>query len=114
MQIWENSKMIGEYTISTGKPSTPTKIGNFKIISKYPMAHGCGEGQCWMMPFWLGFYKVGNQENGIHELPFINGIKENNRNLGYKVSHGCVRLDTGAAERVYNWADINMPVIVHN
>lgn len=114
MQLWENSKITGEYVVSTGKPATPTKIGNFEVISKHLMAYGCGEGQCWMMPFWLGFYRVGSQENGIHELPFINGIKESNRNLGYRVSHGCVRLDVGVAEKVYHWADIGTPVIVHS
>lgn len=113
LKTWQNGKILGEFVISTGKRTTPTKIGNFKVLSKIPMAYGCGYGQCWDMPFWMGIYEVTGQENGIHELPFINGYRENSSSLGYPVSHGCVRLPVGIAEKIYNWAEIGIPVEVH-
>jgi len=33
--------------------------------------------------------------------------------LGTKQSYGCVILDTAAAKRVYDWAEICIPVDIH-
>jgi len=113
MIIFENNQQLKEYVISTGKRSTPTRTGNFTVISKYPKAYGVIQGILWTMPFFLGIYKVGDTENGIHELPFANGLRERAIDMGYPVSHGCVRLGIGAAEEVYNWAPLGTPVRIH-
>lgn len=113
LTTWQDGKTLGTYLVSTGKPSTPTKAGVFEVLSKLPVAYGCGDGQCWKMPYWLGIYMVGSVENGIHELPFINGWREGSSSLGRGVSHGCVRLDIGPAEKVYNWTDIGIPINIH-
>ncbi len=113
LSIWQDDKKIGEYLVSTGKSSTPTRRGNFSVLTKLPIAYGSGDGQIWKMPYWLGIYKAGGQENGIHELPFINGYREGASSLGHAVSHGCVRLAIGDAERVWNWANIGTPVIIY-
>jgi lipoprotein-anchoring transpeptidase ErfK/SrfK len=99
---------------STGKPSTPTRLGEFTVLSKYPMAYGGADGLRWAMPYFIGFYLSGSLENGIHELPFLNGAREGERNLGHAVSHGCVRLAIGVAEKVYNWTEVGITkVFVH-
>lgn len=113
LKTWQDGKILGTYLVSTGKPSTPTKAGAFEVLSKIPTAYGCGDGQCWTMPYWLGIYRIGAIENGIHEMPFINGWREGSSSLGHPVSHGCVRLDIGPAEKIYDWADIGMPVDIH-
>lgn len=117
LSTWQDGKMLGEYMTSTGKRKTPTKAGNFEVLTKLKMAYGCGDGQCWKMPYWLGFYMVGSIENGIHELPYINTgggwFKEGPGSLGTPVSHGCVRLDVGIAETIYNWTATGTPVIAH-
>ncbi|MEK7627132.1 MAG: L,D-transpeptidase [Patescibacteria group bacterium] len=112
MQIWENKKILKEYVISSGRPSHATKTGNFSILSKWPVAYGGISGQRWKMPFWMGIYYVGSTENGFHELPFINGIRETSADMGKAVSHGCVRLGIGDAEEVYNFADLKTPVLI--
>lgn len=112
-RYYEQGFLLNEFLTSTGKPSTPTRLGEFKVISKYPIAWGAGDGQVWKMPFFIGFYTAGNLENGIHELPFINGYREGARSLGIAVSHGCVRLAIGPAEEVFNWVRIGDQVIVH-
>ena len=64
------------------------------------------------MPYWMAF--IGNSY-GIHELPYYpNGYREGSNLLGQSVSHGCVRLGIGAAGRVYSWALVGTPVVVHN
>lgn len=110
---WQDGKKIGEYLTSTGKWSTPTKAGDFEVITKRKIATGYGDGQVWVMPYWMGVYKVGGQENGIHELPLINGWQEGKSSLGHAVSHGCIRLDIGVAKKVYDWAPTGTPVIIH-
>ncbi len=112
LMLWEDEKKIAEFLVSTGKRRTPTKAGNFSVVSKHPVAYGGIKGQTWVMPYFLGIYIAGGQENGIHELPFINGRRESAWSLGHSVSHGCVRLPIGKAELVYNWAKIGTPVII--
>ncbi len=111
--LWEDERIVGEFLVSTGKSSTPTKTGEFLALTKLPVAYGGTYGQRWTMPYWIGIYNAGGQENGIHELPFINGVRESAWSLGHSISHGCVRLGIGEAELVYNWTDIGTPVIIH-
>ena len=113
MTLFIDDKKIAEYTISSGKRTTPTKAGNFSIISKYPVAYGLIQGIVWKMPYFMGIYVAAGQENGIHELPFANGWREPVWDMGHPVSHGCVRLGIGDAEKVYNFVEIGTPVWVH-
>lgn len=112
-RYYQQGFLLGEFLTSTGKPSTPTRLGEFNVISKYPIAWGAGDGQVWKMPYFIGFYTAGGLQNGIHELPFIDGYREGERSLGLAVSHGCVRLNIGPAEEVYNWVQIGDQIIVH-
>jgi hypothetical protein len=104
----ESNAIIACYTVSTGKPSTPTPVGTRYIQDKNPRAWSSPYG-LWM-PWWNGM----GEGYGIHELPeWPSGYKEGENHLGTPVSHGCVRLGVGPAEVVYNWADIGTPVYIH-
>jgi len=115
MYLWQDGKIINQFLVSSGRKGRETKTGNFSVIEKLPMAFGCSEGQCWKMPYWMKIYPA----NGIHELPFItnNGgrtyFREGQSSLGHPVSHGCIRLGIGNAEKVYNWTATGTPVIIH-
>jgi len=111
--VWENGQLKYNFLASTGKPKTPTVRGVFQILTKQEMAYGAGDGQHWAMPKWLGFYRAGGTENGIHALPYIDGYKEGYWDLGHMVSHGCVRVSDANAVILYNWAQIGTYVIVH-
>ncbi len=99
---------MGTFKVSTGKPSTPTPKGEFKILNKAPKAwspYGL-----WM-PYWIG---LGQGKFGIHELPvWPNGYREGESHLGIPVSHGCIRLGIGPAKLIYNWAEIGMIVKIY-
>lgn len=100
--------VLATYSVSTGKTSTPTPKGTFKILSKSPRAWSHMAG-LWM-PWWMQFTKQGA---GLHELPeWPGGKKEGAAHLGKPVSHGCVRLGIGAAEALYDWAPIGTKVVV--
>jgi hypothetical protein len=107
-RYFEKGIMLGDFITSTGKPSTPTRLGEFTAFSKYKIAYGGADGQKWGMPYFIGFYTSGNLVNGIHELPFLDGVREGIWDLGRAVSHGCVRLSMdGTAKEVYDWVEIN-------
>jgi len=109
---WQDGQLLGYFLASTGKPGFGTKQGSFEVLTKLEMAYGSGNGDTWAMPYWLGFYMTGGTENGMHGLPYINGYKEGWGSLGHPVSHGCVRIADANQYWLYNWAELDMPVIV--
>ncbi|MCU0680079.1 MAG: L,D-transpeptidase [Planctomycetes bacterium] len=97
-----------EFKVSTGKKSTPTPIGTFKIINKHPKAWSSYG--LWM-PYWLG---LGKGKFGIHELPvWPNGYREGEDHLGKPVSHGCIRLGVNNAKYIYDLAKVGMTVKIY-
>ena len=108
LRLYQGGKTIAEYTTSTGKSGMPTPTGEFKILSK--------ENNHWSaayslyMPYSMRFYKG----YYIHELPYWpGGYREGEDHLGIPVSHGCVRVGVGSAEKVYNFADIGTKLTIH-
>ncbi|HDN79066.1 MAG TPA: murein L,D-transpeptidase, partial [Chloroflexi bacterium] len=111
LYAWEGDKLLYNFVCSTGAPGSPTKPGNYRVISKIPMAYSYR----WnlKMPYWLGIYRVGNLENGIHALPILsNGQTLWEGYLGRPVSFGCIILGTDEARILYEWAEIGTPVII--
>lgn len=110
LTIFEDGKLLDAYMVSTGKKGMDTKEGTFAISNKTPRAWSKKYGL--FMPYWMALVPSG--EFGIHELPeWPGGYKEGQNHLGTPVSHGCVRLGVGPAERVYGFADIGTPVVTH-
>ena len=110
MVIFEEGKVLDAYMISSGKRGMETPEGSYKISNKTPRAWSKEYGL--FMPYWQALVPSG--KFGIHELPeWPGGYKEGANHLGTPVSHGCVRLGVGPAERVYNFTEIGTPVIVH-
>lgn len=110
MTIFENGKVIDSFLISSGKRGMDTPKGEHQIYNKFPRAWSNKYGL--YMPYWMAIVPDG--KFGIHELPeWPGGYKEGKNHLGIPVSHGCMRLGVGAAEFVYNWAEIGTRVIVY-
>lgn len=64
------------------------------------------------MPYWMALTADGKY--GIHELPiWPNGYREGEDHLGTPVSHGCVRLGTEMAEKIYNLTDVGTVVNIY-
>lgn len=93
----ENNGIIKKYYVATGKPSTPTPIGNFKIIQK--SRWGGGFGSRWMK------LNVPWGNYGIHGTNKPNSI-------GYNASHGCIRMRNDDIEELYNLVKYNTPVTI--
>ncbi len=92
-----NNKVLRAIPVSSGKPSTPTPPGNYKVYAKIA--------RWWSVPFreWLPW-----------ALPFVGGIAFHQFNIvpTYAASHGCVRQPVAVARMTYDFAEIGMTVRV--
>lgn len=110
LYAYENGTLVFSFIASTGMGNS-TRVGTFAVQSKYPNAYGA-TWNIWM-PSWLGIYYSGSLENGIHALPILsNGATLWAGYLGTPISFGCVVLDSGAAQQLYDWAEIGTPVTI--
>jgi lipoprotein-anchoring transpeptidase ErfK/SrfK len=83
------------YTISSGKPSTPTVLGRFRVYEKTP-----GENSEGMVD--SNYFIRGYAIHGYAEVPT------------YAASHGCLRVPIPDAPAIYSWVQIGTPVDVYN
>ncbi len=110
MVLFEEGRVRGQFTVSSGKPGMDTPKGTFSVQNKAPRPWSQAYGL--YMPYWMAFTADG--KFGIHELPeWPGGYKEGANHLGHPVSHGCIRLGVGAAQEVYEWADMGTPIVIH-
>lgn len=109
LAMYQGRVRLNYFKVSTGKKTMPTPTGKFEIANKSLKAWSKKYG-LWM-PYWLG---VRNQGFGIHELPYWpNGYREGSNHLGIAVSHGCIRLGIGDAEKLFKWAEVGTPLIIY-
>lgn len=95
----ENEKVIDTYTIATGKPSSPTPLGTFKIVEKGHWGEGFGSR-------WIGL-DVPWGKYGIHGTNKPNSI-------GANVSAGCIRMNNRDVEELYSKVSNNTIVLIIN
>ena len=110
MSLFQDGRLVDTYAISSGKSGMETPKGTHTVINKSGRAWSRKYGV--FLPYWMAFTPGG--AFGIHEVPeWPDGDKEGAGELGLPVSHGCIMLGNGAAERVYAWAEIGTPVVVY-
>jgi lipoprotein-anchoring transpeptidase ErfK/SrfK len=103
--LWDNGKVIAEFPVSgKGNPArSPTRKGLFSVLTKEPN-HLSSLSRVWMP--WSMRY---SGDFFIHEWPhWPSGAL-----VSSQYSAGCVRLNQGDAKKVYDFADIGTPVLVH-
>ena len=93
----KDNKVLRTIAVSSGKPSTPTPPGDYRVYAKIR--------RWWSTPFreWLPY-----------ALPFVGGIAfhEFLEVPTYPASHGCVRQAVSVAPWTYAFAEVGMPVKV--
>ncbi len=100
--------LIFDTPISSGVFNTTPK-GEFHIQNKSIKAWS--HYGLWM-PYWMAITSDGKY--GIHELPvWPNGYREGEDHLGTPVSHGCVRVGTEAARKIYDLTEIGTLVSIY-
>jgi lipoprotein-anchoring transpeptidase ErfK/SrfK len=92
-----DNDVVRTIAVSSGKPSTPTPPGNYRVYAKIQ--------RWWSVPFreWLPW-----------AVPFVGGIAFHQFGIvpTYPASHGCVRQDFSVARMTYDFAEVGMPVKV--
>jgi len=93
----EDNHVVSTIAVSSGKPSTPTPPGHYRVYAKIA--------RWWSTPFreWLPW-----------AVPFVGGIAFHQYPIvpSYPASHGCVRQVPAIAQATYDFADVGMPVDV--
>jgi hypothetical protein len=87
LALAEGSKVVAIYPISSGKPSTPTILGNFQVYSKVP---GYLPDGMYFSNFFISGYAI----HGYDPAP------------DYPASHGCMRVPIQDAISIYNWLGV--------
>jgi peptidoglycan hydrolase-like protein with peptidoglycan-binding domain len=94
LALIEGGQVRRIYPISSGKPSTPTVLGSFRVYSKTPGTNAKGMVDS---AYFIGGYAT----HGYPSVPV------------YPASHGCLRLPIPDARTVFNWMRIGTPVDVY-
>jgi hypothetical protein len=82
------------YTMSSGKPSTPTVLGRFRVYLKTPGTNSEGMVDS-------NYFIRGYAIHGYAEVPV------------YAASHGCLRIPIPDAAAVFAWVQVGYPVDVY-
>jgi hypothetical protein len=94
-EIEPGGRVRALYTMSSGKPSTPTVIGRFRVYEK---AAGYNSKGMLDSNYFIAGYAI----HGYAEVPT------------YAASHGCLRVPIPDAAAIYGWVRMGTPVDVYN
>jgi peptidoglycan hydrolase-like protein with peptidoglycan-binding domain len=94
-EIGPGGRVQSVYTMSSGKPSTPTVVGRFRVYSKTLgiNSHGMVDSN-----YFIRGYAI----HGYAEVPT------------FAASHGCLRVPIPDASAIYAWVREGTPVDVYN
>lgn len=111
LTYYQDGKVVKKYAVAVGKPTAPTPIGSFRIISKVV-------NPTWYPPFggrpvppgpenplgrrWLGFLPSGY---GLHG-------NNNSSSIGRAVSLGCVRMRNEDVEELFPQIPVGTPLTI--
>ena len=93
----QDDQVVRAIDVSTGKPSTPTPTGSFKVYAQFA--------KWWSTPFreWLLWASPFNGGIAMHQYPDV---------PTYAASHGCVRVTQYDAHWLFGFVSVGTPVRV--
>jgi lipoprotein-anchoring transpeptidase ErfK/SrfK len=96
--LYRGDELMAVASISTGRDGRESPAGVFQILNKTPMYRSRKYDNA-AMPFaqFITDYGV-----ALHAGP----------NPGYPASHGCIRLPSGFAKKLYTVTDVGTPVLI--
>ena len=94
LALIENGRVVRAYPISSGKPSTPTVLGNFRFYMREPgtNSHGMVDST-----YFIRGYAI----HGYADVPT------------YAASHGCLRVPIPDAFAIYSWVHLGDQIDVY-
>lgn len=110
--LYENDKVVGSYTISSGTDATPTPTGHF-TVNAYTRMQDMGalcynpkavDSYCTEDVPWITWFAP--------DIAF-HGASHFRSALGFQQSHGCVNMWDADAKFIYEWTATGTEVWVH-
>ena len=102
LRAWDGKTVVYMMPVSTGKRSTPTPTGTYRVQTKLRSTRMRGRGyDISGVPYTMYYYRG----YAIHGAPW-------RKNFNVPGSHGCVNLSVKHARMLYQWAKVGTPVIV--
>ena len=95
----DGDKELLNFTVCSGKRSTPTPTGHFHVIEKDRYHHSNLYNNA-SMPYYMRLTMDGV---GMHQGPLA----------GYPASHGCIRLSSSTAQHLFKHCEVGTPVFVY-
>ena len=95
----DGEKELLNFSVCSGKKSTPTPTGHYRVIEK-DRNHRSNLYNNASMPFYLRLTLDGV---GMHQGPLP----------GYPASHGCIRLSSTTAQHLFKNCEVGTPVFVY-
>jgi LysM repeat protein len=102
LTAYQGDVVVLHTIVSTGKASTPTRVGEFATYLKYKSQHMSGEGYDLPGVPWVMYY---DDEYAIHGAYW-------HANFGIPTSHGCTNMTIPESKALYTWAPMGTRVIV--
>ncbi|HEX7291821.1 MAG TPA: L,D-transpeptidase family protein [Conexibacter sp.] len=87
LALIDGGSVVRAYTTSSGKPSTPTVLGNFRFYMREPGTNSHGM-------VYSTYFIRGYAIHGYHDVPT------------YNASHGCLRVPIPDAYAIYAWVHL--------
>lgn len=107
LYYYENNKLIISTDVTTGKPSTPTPTGTFKVTGKARNTTLKGRDYISFVQYWIAF--IGSSY-GIHDASWRSTFGSNLYLT--EGSHGCINTPTPAVKKLYEYVKVGTPVYI--
>ncbi len=95
LYLYQGNTLYNAYPVAIGKPSTPSPVGNWKIVNKAVLAGGTVYGTRWM--------GLNIDNYGIHG-------NNNPASIGKAVSLGCIRMFNEDIEQIFSIVPVGTAV----
>ncbi|MCL5997801.1 MAG: L,D-transpeptidase [Chloroflexi bacterium] len=100
---WQDGRAVMSSLISSGTSRHPTRRGTFRVYVKYRATRMRGPGYDLPGVPYTMYYSGSYAVHGAYW----------HNNFGHPMSHGCVNLPVAFSQRLYAWAPVGTPVVVH-
>jgi len=94
LALIDRGRVVRAYTTSSGKPSTPTVLGNFRFYMREPGTNSHGM-------VYSTYFIRGYAIHGYYDVP------------SYNASHGCLRVPIPDAYAIYSWVQLGDQIDVY-
>ena len=103
LSAYQGDVRVMHTSVSTGKESTPTIIGDFSVGTKYEKQHMWGDDYDLPNVPWVMYFEGAYAIHGAYW----------HTNFGTPQSHGCINMRPEEAEQLFKWAPYGTEVVIN-